>query len=117
MGILKLKRREKPEILFGLKLPLIVKNLYGEMINKNKGEKIIKSTFKIREDRLIQLMDVQNKDGKQGLLLVIYDNFPTEKEKLKLNLDIDSFNFNIFEFDYNKDIDVEDIIRNIKIKY
>lgn len=117
MGILKLKRREEPEILFGLKLPLIVKNFYMEITNKEKAEKIIKDTFKIKEDRMINLIDVQDKNGKLALLLVIYDNFPSKKEKRKLNLEIDSFDFNIFEFDYNKEIDVEVIIQNVKNRF
>lgn len=117
MSILKLKKREKLEILFGVKLPLIIKKLSNEIKNNEKIENIIKNTFNIKKNRLIKLMDVEDNKGIQSLLLVIYDNFPDEREKRKLDLKINEFNFNVYEFDYNKIIDIELIINNIKTKF
>lgn len=117
MAILKLKRRENLEILFGLKLPLIVSSFYTELKNKKKALDITRQIFKIKENRLINFVDVRDNKGQPAIVLVIYDNFVTEKERNKLNLEIEEFNFNIFEFDYNKEIDIETIIQNIKNKF
>lgn len=59
-------------------------------------------------------MDVRDAYDNPASVLVIYDNFVTEREILKMDLEIEIFDFNIFEFDYNNKINIEDVIKRIK---
>lgn len=114
MAIIQFKKREEPEILFGIKLPLIVMNFYKEVKNKKRAYEILRETFNIDPNRLINVVDVRDGNNNLAIVLVVYNNFVTEKEKMKMNLEIEYFDFNIFEFDYNKKIDIEDVIEKIK---
>ncbi|RRD41039.1 hypothetical protein EII29_00900 [Leptotrichia sp. OH3620_COT-345] len=114
MAIIKFKKREEPEILFGIKLPLIATNFYREIKNKKQAYEIIRDTFNIADGRLINIVDVRDANDNPALVLVVYNNFVTEREKMKMDLEIEVFDFSIFEFDYNNKIDVEDVITRIK---
>lgn len=114
MAILEFKKREEPKILFGIKLPSIAMNFYNEIKNKKIAYNVVKSTFNINAQRLINLVNVLDGEGNHALVVVIYDNFFTEKEHIRLNLEIEIFDFSIFEFDYNHKIDIEDVIKRMK---
>ena len=114
MAIIKFKKREEPEILFGIKLPSIATNLSKEIKNKKKVYEIVRDTLNIADGRLINIVDVRDAHDNPASVLVIYDNFVTEREILKMDLEIEVFDFNIFEFDYNSKIDIEDVIKRIK---
>lgn len=114
MTVIEFKKRKEPEILFGIKLPSIAMNFYKEIKNKKTAYDIVKSTFNINQNRLINLVDVLDGESNHALILVIYDYFTNGKERMKLNLEIEVFDFNIFEFDYNNKIDIEDVIKRIK---
>ncbi len=117
MSIIQLRKRQEPEILFGIKLPIIAMNLYKEIKNFKIAYEVFRETFNIKENRLINIVEVRDKDDNPGLVLVIYNNFVTEKERLRMNLEIESFNFNIFELDYNHKIDIEEIVIRVKNVY
>lgn len=114
MAIIKFKKREEPEILFGIKLPSIAVDLSKEIKNKKKVYEIIRNTLNIADGRLINIVDVRDAYDNLASVLVIYDNFVTEREILKMDLEIEVFDFNIFEFDYNNKINIEDVIKRIK---
>lgn len=114
MAIIQFKKREEAEILFGIKLPLIVMNFYKETKNKKRAYEILRETFNIDQNRLINVVDVRDGNNNPAIVLVVYNNFVTEKEKMKMNLEIETFDFNIFEFDYNNKIDIESVIEKVK---
>ena len=95
MTVIEFKKRKEPEILFGIKLPSIAMNFYKEIKNKKVAYDIVKNTFNINQQRLINLVDVLDGENNHALVLVIYDNFVTEKEQMRLNLEIEVFDFNI----------------------
>ena len=117
ISIIQLRKRQEPEILFGIKLPIIAMNLYKEIKNSKIAYEVFRETFNIKENRLINIVEVRDKNDNLGLVLVIYNNFVTEKERLRLDLEIESFNFNIFELDYNHKIDIEEIVIRVKNLY
>ncbi len=114
MAIIKFKQREDLKILFGIKLPSIATAFYKEIKNKKHSYEIMRSVFNISEGRLINLVDVIDGLGNPASVLVIYDNFISERERLKADLEIEVFDFNIFELDYNNKIDIEELIKRIK---
>ncbi len=114
MAIIEFKRRDELKILFGIKLPSIVASFYKEIINRKRSYEIIRDTFNIEEGRLINIVDVVDGLGNPASVLVVYDNFISERERLKADLEIEVFDFNIYELNYNSDIDIEDIIKRIK---
>ena len=114
MAILEFKKRKEPKILFGIKLPSIAMNFYNEIKNKKLAYDIVKSTFNINTKRLINLVNVLDGENNHALVVVIYDNFVTQKEHSRLKLEIEIFDFSIFEFDYNHKIDIEDVIKRMK---
>ena len=114
MAIIKFKKREDPDILFGIKLPSMAVDLSKEIKNKKKVYEIIRNTLNIADGRLINIVDVRDAYDNPASVLVIYDNFVTEREILKMDLEIEVFDFNIFEFDYNNKINIEDVIKRIK---
>ena len=114
MAVIKFKKREEIKILFGIKLPSIVTEFYKESKNKKRAYEIIRNTLNIADGRLINIVDVRDAYDNPASVLVIYDNFVTEREILKMDLEIEVFDFNIFEFDYNNKINIEDVIKRIK---
>ncbi|MBF4806656.1 MAG: hypothetical protein HXM47_08705, partial [Pseudoleptotrichia goodfellowii] len=94
MAIIKFKKREEPEILFGIKLPSIAVDLSKEIKNKKKVYEIIRNTLNIADGRLINIVDVRDAYDNLASVLVIYDNFVTEREILKMDLEIEVFDFN-----------------------
>lgn len=56
MAVIKFQK-EEPEILFGIKLPEIVKNLYYEIKNRDRFLAVLKETFNINEDRYLRRND------------------------------------------------------------
>ena len=117
MAIIKFKKREEPEILFGIKLPSIAVDLSKEIKNKKKVYEIIRNTLNIADGRLINIVDVRDAYDNLASVLVIYDNIMEEKELLKYNLDVEEINFRILEFDFNNKIEVEETIKYIKRTY
>ena len=54
MAVIKFQKKEDPEILFGIKLPEIVKNLYYEVKDKDRFLTVLKETFSINKDRYLK---------------------------------------------------------------
>ena len=110
MAIVEFKKREEPEILFGIKVPEIVKSLSYEIKNKDRFIEILKETFNIKKDRVLKIVNARDLKGNDTLIIVIFDNFYTKRNKSKFNVEIEEFNFKIYEFEYNLEVNVEKII-------
>ena len=110
MAIVEFKKREEPEILFGIKVPEIVKNLSYEIRNKERFTEILRETFNIKKDRFIKMVNARDLKGNDTLIIVIFDNFYTKRNMWKFDFEIEEFNFKIYEFDYNLEVNVEKII-------
>lgn len=110
MAVISFKKRQEPEILFGIKLPEVVRALCKEIKNTKKTKELLKKAFNLDKKRLVNLVYAHNRNDEEILLLVIYNNLVSEKEELKMDLEIEVFDFEIFEFDLNDEIDIEKII-------
>ena len=114
MAIIKFKKREELKILFAIKLPMIISELYKEARNKREANEIIRNSLNMKKNRVINTLELVDGFGNQFSVLVIYDNIMEEKELLKYNLDVEKIDFRILEFDFNNKIEVEDTIKYIK---
>ena len=114
MAIVKLKRREELKILFGIKLPAIVSELYKGIRNKKEANEMIKNGLKMNANRVINVLDLVDGFGNEFSVLVVYDNILTENELLKYNLEIENVDFRILEFDFNNKVEIEEMIKQIK---
>ena len=110
MAIVEFKKREEPEILFGIKVPEIVKNLSYEIKDKNRFTEILKETFNIKKDRFIKMVNARDLKGNDTLIIVIFDNFYSKRNVARYDYEIEEFDFKIYEFDYNLEVNVEKII-------
>ena len=108
MAIIKFKKREELKILFAIKLPMIISELYKEARNKREANEIIRNSLNMKKNRVINTLELVDGFGNQFSVLVIYDNIMEEKELLKYNLDVEEINFRILEFDFNNKIEVEE---------
>ena len=115
MAIIKFKKREELKILFAVRLPMIISELYKQA--RNKANEIIRNAFNMKKNRVINTLELVDGFGNQFSVLVIYDNIMEEKELLKYNLDVEEINFRILEFDFNNKIEVEETIKYIKRTY
>ena len=114
MAVIKFKKREEPVIKFGIRLPRIVYNLMSEIKNKKKAEEIVRETFNVNKNRLINIVEARDATDDVAMILVVYKNImASEKDLHKFDLEVMDFNFNIFEFDFNMEIDVEKVIKDI----
>ena len=114
MAIVKLKKREELKILFAVKMPEIVSELYKEIKNKKIANSKLKEILNIKKDRVINIIELVDSFENIYSVLVIYDNILTEKELLKYDLDIESINFRILDLNFNSKIEMEKIIESIK---
>ena len=114
MAIVKLKKREELKILFAVKMPEIVSELYKEIKNKKIANTKLKEILNIKKDRVINIIELVDSFENIFSVLVIYDNILTEKELLKYDLDIESINFRILDLNFNSKIEMEKIIESIK---
>lgn len=114
MAIVKLKKREELKILFAIKMPEIVSELYKEIKNKKIANSKLKEILNIKKDRVINIIELVDSFENIFSVLVIYDNILTEKELLKYDLDIESINFRILDLNFNSKIEMEKIIESIK---
>lgn len=114
MAIVKLKKREELKILFAVKMPEIVSELYKEIKNKKIANSKLKEILNIKKDRVINIIDLVDSYENIFSVLVIYDNILTEKELLKYDLEIESINFRILDLNFNSRIEMEKIIESIK---
>ena len=114
MAIVKLKKREELKILFAVKMPEIVSELYTEIKNKKIANSKLKEILNIKKDRVINIIELVDSFENIFSVLVIYDNILTEKELLKYDLDIESINFRILDLNFNSKIEMEKIIESIK---
>ena len=89
MAIVKFKKREELKILFAIKLPPIIFELYKEVRSKKTANEIIRN----------------------------YDNIMEEKELLKYNMEIEDIDFRILEFDFNGKMEIEEMIMHVKRLY
>ena len=112
MAVIEFKKLEEPEILFGIKLPEIVKNLAYEIKNKERLTDILKETFNIKKDRYVKIVSAKDLKDRETFILVIFEGFYTKRSILRYDFEIEDFNFKIYEFDYNLEIDVENIIEH-----
>ena len=117
MAIVKFRKREELKILFAIKLPTIISELYKEVRSKKTANEIIRNAFNMKKNRVINTLELVDGFGNQFSVLVIYDNIMEEKELLKYNLDVEEINFRILEFDFNNKIEVEETIKYIKRTY
>ena len=117
MAIIKFKKREELKILFAVKLPMIISELYKQARNKREANEIIRNSLNMKKNRVINTLELVDGFGNQFSVLVIYDNIMEEKELLKYNLDVEEINFRILEFDFNNKIEVEETIKYIKRTY
>ena len=114
MDVIKCEKREEPIIEFGIRLPRIVYNLMSEIKNKKKAEEIVRETFNVNKNRLINIVEARDATDDVAMILVVYKNImASEKDLHKFDLEVMDFNFNIFEFDFNMEIDVEKVIKDI----
>ena len=117
MAIVKFRKREELKILFAIKLPTIISELYKEVRSKKTANEIIRNSLNMKKNRVINTLELVDGFGNQFSVLVIYDNIMEEKELLKYNLEIEEINFRILEFDFNNKIEVEETIKYIKRTY
>ena len=117
MAIIKFKKREELKILFAVKLPMIISELYKQSRNKREANEIIRNAFNMKKNRVINTLELVDGFGNQFSVLVIYDNIMEEKELLKYNLEIEEINFRILEFDFNGKMEIEEMIGHIKTIY
>ena len=110
MAVIKFQKKEEPEILFGIKLPEIVKNLYYEIKNRDRFLAVLKETFNINEDRYLKIVNARDLKGNDTLIVVIFDNFYSKRNVARYDYEIEEFDFKIYEFDYNLEVNVEKII-------
>ena len=117
MALIKFKKREELKILFAIKLPMIISELYKEARNKREANEIIRNSFNMKKNRVINTLELVDGFGNQFSVLVIYDNIMEEKELLKYNLEIEDIDFRILEFDFNGKMEIEEMIEHIKRLY
>ena len=117
MAIIKFKKREELKILFAVKLPMIISELYKQSRNKREANEIIRNAFNMKKNRVINTLELVDGFGNQFSVLVIYDNIMEEKELLKYNLEIEDIDFRILEFDFNGKMEIEEMIEHIKRLY
>ena len=117
MAIVKLKRREELKILFEIKLPEVISELYKAVRSKRIADEIVRNSLKIKKNRVINTLELVDGFGNQFSVLVIYDNILEEKELLKYNMEIEEINFRILEFDFNGKMEIEEMIGHIKTIY
>ena len=117
MAIIKFKKREELKILFAVKLPMIISELYKQARNKREANEIIRNAFNMKKNRVINTLELIDGFGNQFSVLVIYDNIMEEKELLKYNMEIEEINFRILEFDFNGKMEIEEMIGHIKTIY
>ena len=110
MAVIKFQKKEEPEILFGIKLPEIVKNLYYEIKNRERFLAVLKETFNINKDRYLKIVNARDLKGNDTLIVVIFDNFYSKRNIARYDYEIEEFDFKIYEFDYNLEVNVEKII-------
>ena len=109
MAIVKLKKREELKILFAVRMPEIVSELYKEIKNKKIANSKLKEILNIKKDRVINIIELVDSFENIFSVLVIYDNILTEKELLKYDLEIESINFRILDLNFNGKIEMEKI--------
>ena len=114
MAIVKLKKREELKILFAVRMPEIVSELYKEIKNKKIANSKLKEILNIKKDRVTNIIELVDSFENIFSVLVIYDNILTEKELLKYDLDIESINFRILDLNFNGKIEMEKIIESVK---
>ena len=117
MAIIKFKKREELKILFAIKLPMIISELYKEARNKREANEIIRNAFNMKKNRVINTLELVDGFGNQFSVLVIYDNILEEKELLKYNMEIENIDFRILEFDFNGKMEIEEMIGHVKRLY
>ncbi len=117
MAIIKLKKREELKILFAIKLPVIISELYKEIRNKKVADEIIRTSLNMKKNRVINTLELVDSFGNQFSVLVIYDNILEDKELLKYNMEIEDINFRILEFDFNGKMEIEEMIIHVKRLY
>ena len=117
MAIVKFKKREELKILFAIKLPMIISELYKEVRNKKTANEIIRNSLNMAKNRVINTLELVDSFGTQFSVLVIYDNILEEKELLKYNMEIENIDFRILEFDFNGKMEIEEMITHIKRLY
>lgn len=110
MPIIKFQKKEEPEILFGIKLPEIVKNLSHEIKNQGKFLEVLRETFHVKKDRFLKIVNARDLRGNDTLIVVIFDNFYSKRSLVRFDYEIEEFDFKIYEFDYNLEVNVEKII-------
>ena len=80
MAVIKFKKREEPVIEFGIRLPRIVYNLMSEIKNKKKAEEIVRETFNVNKNRLINIVEARDATDDVAMILAVYKNI-MESEK------------------------------------
>ena len=114
MAIVKLKKREELKILFAVRMPEIVSELYKEIKNKKIANSKLKEILNIKKDRVTNIIELVDSFENIFSVLVIYDNILTEKDLLKYDLEIESINFRILDLNFNGKIEMEKIIESVK---
>ena len=89
MAVIKFKKREEPIIEFGIRLPRIVYNLMSEIKNKKKAEEIVRETFNVNKNRLINIVEARDATDDVAMILVVYKNImASEKDLHKFDLEV-----------------------------
>ncbi|SQA13617.1 Uncharacterised protein [Streptobacillus moniliformis] len=117
MAIVKIKKPQRPNILFGIVLNNLESNLYNAIANKRLANEILKESLNINNRRLIQIVEVVSSNDEVLDLLVIYDLLVSENEEMKLlsSLKVEEFNFNIFNFNRKEKVDIENMVEGFNI--
>lgn len=102
---------KEPKIEFGIILPTIIADLFKISISENAVEDTLRNHLNIHPNRFIKLVEAVEPNGREILILVIYDKILNSgkilKEKIRVDNDNFSFDFNIYKYDFNRQIDVE----------
>ncbi|WP_067320252.1 hypothetical protein [Streptobacillus felis] len=117
MAIVKIKKMQKPNILFGVVLNNLESNLYNAVSNRKLANEVLKESLNINSRRLIQIVEVVSANDEVLDLLVVYDAIVNEKEEIKLlsSLKVEEFNFHIFNFSRKEKVDIENIIQGFNV--
>ncbi|OQY10386.1 MAG: hypothetical protein B6I28_01075 [Fusobacteriia bacterium 4572_132] len=118
MSIIEFTPQKTIEPLFGIKIMPILKKIHKKM-SKEEYEKIIKIGLGINLNRMIQLKEVEDENGKVELIIIIFNYKSKIKKKIKESRIVNEkgyFNFPIYEIDFNKELNVEEIVKNMRKK-
>lgn len=116
MSIVQFVPKRGIEPIFAVKLsPSLCKII--DALDRKEADKILKSALNIKENRLIDLKEVEDATGNSAYILIVYDYiYVKERPKVVIpQTDDGYFDFRIYQLDFNSVINIENIIADQKI--